>query len=101
MKGQHAHANTRAGGAFVSVSLPAQKERHFFEYDRKTVLSQMDSITRESRDSAEQLEMIAAERIFDQSTSGEFTRVATTFSGLLRELSAVRVLVSRARSYPS
>jgi len=76
---------------------PANEELRYFEFDRSTVASQLQSLEDAIAEGAKQIEMVAHERVFDQSLSRALLRRALTLHLVARDLSVLLRLVRGAR----
>jgi len=69
----------------------------YFEIDRSTVVSELQNLKSAIEEGAKQIEMVAAERVFDQSLSRELVRRARKLQLVARDLNGLLKLVARAR----
>ena len=72
-------------------------ELTYFEIDRSTVASELQNLKGVIEEGAKQIEMVAAERVFDQSLSRELVRRARKLQLVARDLNGLLKLVARAR----
>jgi hypothetical protein len=71
----------------------------YFEIDRSTVLHQLQNLMRAIERGAEDIEMVAAEGVFDKSLSRALQRGARQLRRTAKDLNALLSSVARA-SYP-
>jgi hypothetical protein len=71
-------------------------ELTYFEIDRSTVVSELRNLKSAIEEGAKQIEMVAAERVFDQSLSRELVRRARKLQLVARDLNGLLKLVARA-----
>jgi|HubBroStandDraft_1064217.scaffolds.fasta_scaffold278081_2 hypothetical protein len=64
----------------ISRVSPSSQFRKFFEFDRAEAADRLRAMTTAAQDNARELEMIAAEKVFEETTSEEFLRVADEFT---------------------
>jgi hypothetical protein len=86
--------------AVSRVGLPSQS-RKYFEYDRTQVQDRLSAMTTTAQDNALEVEMIAAEKIFEETICEEFARVANEFTSLAEKLTSLNGRVMKAKGYPS
>jgi hypothetical protein len=72
-------------------------ELTYFEIDRSTVAREVQTLKSAIEEGAKQIEMVAAERVFDQSLSRELVRRARKLQLVARDLNGLLKLVARAR----
>jgi len=75
-------------------------ERKWFELDRGVVIGQVSALRRSITNGAKQLDMIAAEKIFDQPLSEMILRKAIALQKLARELKQLAIKIAAATGYP-
>jgi hypothetical protein len=85
----------------VSRVSPPSLLRRYFEYDRTQAADRLKAMTAAARDNAFELEMTAAEKIFEEAICGEFLRVANEFTSLEQKLTLLNGLVVKAKGYPA
>jgi hypothetical protein len=86
--------NERAGKDAASISIE-------FEFDRATVTGELQSLRRAVEEGANQLEMVAAEKVFGKSLSRALIRRARKLHLVARDLANLLRLIARARIAPS
>jgi hypothetical protein len=69
----------------------------YFEIDRSTVARELQSLESTIEEGAKQIEMVAAERVFDQSLSRALAKRARKLHLVARDLNRLLRLVERAR----
>lgn len=74
-----------------------QSESTYFEIDRSTVARDLKNLRSAIEDGAKQIEMVAAERVFDQSLSQALVQKARELHLVARDLNGLLRLVERAR----
>jgi len=99
--GQHAHSlsvrtNTRPIRSAVSDIGP-RLERRWFEFDRDTVLQQIDLVHGTIQKNAEELGMVAVEGVFDKMLSDRLSRAARSLRGMAHQLSALREQIVKSK----
>ena len=82
------------------VDHTSEFERRWFELDRSAVIGQLSSLRRAISNGAKQLEMIAAERIFEKPLSEEVRLTTVTLKRIGRQLKELAVKVKSATGYP-
>jgi len=75
-------------------------EHRWFEFDRRTVLSQIDLVHRTIDGNAKELSMVAVEGVFEKSISDELSRTSRSLQTLARQLGVLRARVATADGYP-
>jgi len=75
-------------------------ERKWFELDRGIVIGQVSTLRRSITNGAKQMDMIAAEKIFDQPLSEMILRKAQALQKLARELKELAIKIAAATGYP-
>jgi hypothetical protein len=75
----------------------ATNEVTYFEIDRSTVSSELQNLKSAIEEGAKQIEMVAAERVFDRSLSAALVRKARELHLVARDLKGLLKLVARAR----
>ncbi len=75
---------------------PTDNELTYFEIDRSTVARDLQSLKSAIEEGAKQIEMVAAERVFDRSLSRELVRSARKLQLVARDLNGLLKLVARA-----
>jgi hypothetical protein len=71
-------------------------QQGIFEIDRSNMILQLQSLRREIEVGAEEMEMVAAERVFRESLSRALVKEAGKLHAIARELSMLKRLVERA-----
>ena len=71
-----------------------------FEFDRKVVAGVLDTLQAAVNQGATQMEMVADERMFNQSLSGAFTRSAHHLDRMAHRLERLLEDVASATGYP-
>jgi hypothetical protein len=75
----------------------SRMDRHdIFEIDRSSMIAQLRIIRRAINESAEEMEMVAIERVFVNSVSQELTRTARKLYQLAEDLSGLHQIIERA-----
>jgi hypothetical protein len=93
------HAKDRPAWSDPSDISP-ELERRWFDVDRRAVLHQIDSTRATLDGNAKELEMVAAEGLFEKSLSDLLLRTSQALSTIAQELRALRAAVARASGYP-
>ncbi len=75
-------------------------ERKCFEFDRKIVTGVLDTLRSAIKEGALQMEMVADERMFDDSLSGDFSRTAEHLNRMSGKLKKLLGEVCSATGYP-
>ena len=75
-------------------------EHSWFEFDRIAVLRQLDELNGAIDANAKELQMVAAEGVFDKSLSVELLRASRSLQTIAKDVSALRGRVTRASGYP-
>jgi hypothetical protein len=78
----------------------ADLEQRFFEFDRRVVSGVLNDLRDSIHEGAMQLEMVADERMFDQSLSANLSRTSRRLDRLYRTLESVLGDVAKASGYP-
>ena len=76
-------------------------DRRWFELDRSAVIGQLSSLRRAIANGAREMEMIAAERIFEKSLAQEIRQKAFALKRVARQLKELAVKVTAATGYPT
>ena len=71
-------------------------ELTYFEFDRSTVTRELQNLKSAIEEGAKQIEMVAAERVFDQSLSRKLVQRARKLQLVARDLNELLKLVARA-----
>jgi predicted ATP-dependent protease len=79
------------------ANMPTNSESTYFEIDRSTVSTELRALQRTIKEGAKQIDMVAAERVFDQSLSRALVRRARKLHLVARDLSGLIRLVGLAR----
>ena len=85
----------------VSRSGRSSQLRKYFECDRAEAADRLRAMITAAHDNALELEMVAAEKVFEEAICEEFLRVAREFTTLERKITLLNGLVMRAKGYPS
>jgi hypothetical protein len=72
-------------------------ESTYFEIDRSVVLGHLAELQRTVDEGATQLEMVAAEEVFDKGLSRAFTRKAEKLHAIARDLKSLLRSVAKAQ----
>lgn len=91
---------TRESDPFDRVNLSAEVERRWFEVDRSVVLHQIDVTLRALEESAQVLEMVAAEGVFERPLSRKLSHISRMLKAIARALRLLRTSAQRASRYP-
>jgi hypothetical protein len=84
-------------GTVLPETFYSRMDRHdIFEIDRSNMVAQLRIIRRAINDSAEEMEMVAIERVFVNSVSQELTRTARKLYQLAEDLSGLHRRIERA-----
>jgi hypothetical protein len=84
-------------GTVLPETFYSRMDRHdIFEIDRSNMVAQLRIIRRAINDSAEEMEMVAIERVFVNSVSQELTRTARKLYQLVEDLSGLHRIIERA-----
>jgi hypothetical protein len=75
-------------------------EQRFFEYDRRIVSGVLKNLRESIHEGAEQLGMVADERMFDDSLSANLSRTSRRLDRIYHTLEAVLGDVAKATGYP-
>jgi hypothetical protein len=78
----------------------ARLERKWFEFDRNIVTGVLDTLKGALHEGAAQMEMIAAEQMFDVSLSGTLSRTARRLGRMETLLKKLGLEVNGATGYP-
>ena len=73
----------------------------WFAFDRKHTLRRVDAMKNAARKNVDELEMIAAEGVFEPSIGKKFLQIAKMYVALIRELLILRGKIIHAKSYPA
>lgn len=90
----------RAGTRRRSTEVSAELERKWFDFDRNVVTGVLDTLHRAIHQGASQMEMIAAEQMFDGLLSGTFSRTARRLGRVATRLKKLSLEVNGASGYP-
>jgi hypothetical protein len=80
------------------VEETADRALQYFRLDRSVVVGQLNSLSRVLSAEALQIEMVAAERVFNKSFSSRLARLALSLQRFAKELNAMRKEAARQRS---
>ena len=84
-------------GTVLPETFYSRMDRHdIFEIDRSNMVAQLRIIRRAINDSAEEMEMVAIERVFAKSVSQALTRTARKLYQLAEDLSGLHRIIERA-----
>jgi hypothetical protein len=72
-------------------------ERDFFEIDRSVLIRQVKALRITVRRALTEIEMIAAENVFDKRLSAKLTRKARELSRMAERLEALSKVLTRAK----
>jgi len=75
----------------------ADRALQYFRIDRSVVVAQLNSLSRVLSAEAFQIEMVAAERVFNKSFSSRLARMALTLQRFAKELNAMHTEAARQR----
>jgi hypothetical protein len=75
--------------------------REYFKYDRRQVADQINLMRAAAHANGLELELIAAEKIFESIVCEELLLVAQAFNALAGKLTSLSGLVKQAKEYPS
>ncbi len=75
-------------------------ERRCFEFDRDTVLRQIDSVHCTIDKNAEELGMVAVEGVFEKLLSDRLLRTSRLLQGIASQLTALREEIVKAKGVP-
>lgn len=75
-------------------------ERSWFEFDRGAVLRHLDDLNGAIEANANELKMVAAEGVFDQSLSDGLLRTSRALRTIANSISALRNQVTQTANYP-
>jgi hypothetical protein len=93
------HAD-RSVGENRGARSPGDFEQRFFEFDRKVVSNLLNNLRDAIREGAVQLEMVADERMFDDSLSATLSRTSRRLEQMWRKLEELLEDVAKADGYP-
>ena len=84
-------------GIVLPETFYSRMDRHdIFEIDRSNMVAQLRIIRRAINEGAEEMEMVAIERVFAKSVSQELTRTARKLYQFAEELSGLHRIIERA-----
>ena len=84
-------------GTVFPETFGSQLDQHdIFEIDRSNLILQLRTILRAINESAEEIEMVAIERVFVKSVSQALTRTARKMYQLAKDLTVLLRIVERA-----
>ena len=83
-----------------TTDVSAELERKWFDFDRNVVTGVLDTLHRAIHQGASQMEMIAAEQMFDALLSGTFSRTARRLGRVATRLKKLSLEVNGASGYP-
>jgi hypothetical protein len=86
----------RQGTVLPETFCSRMDRQDIFEIDRSNVVAQLRIIRRAINESAEEMEMVANERVFAESLSRTLTRSARKLYQLAEDLSGLHRMVERA-----
>lgn len=82
------------------TEVSAQLERKWFEFDRNIVTGVLDTLKGALHEGAAQMDMIAAEQMFDVSLSGTLLRTSRRLGRMETRLKKLGLEVDDATGYP-
>ena len=95
---------TAQAGALPPLPTPSTSRHHLerrsFEFDRRLVVHGLDALTAGIGRAAIDLELVAAEGVFDEPVSLELLREARRLRSMTRELKKLRRTVVQVENYP-
>jgi len=94
-----AGAQSQSGRSSVTYASQALEKR-WFQFDRNAVLHQVDNMRWAIDQDASDLEMVAAEGIFEKALCDELVRASQALHRMALEMKVLRVHVGQARGYP-
>lgn len=74
-----------------------ESERDFFEFDRSTLIGQLSVLRLTVRNALTEIEMVAAEHVFDKPLSAKLKRKARALDRLALRLDDLSKVLARAR----
>ena len=83
-----------------SPPISADLERRCFEFDRDSVLQQIERLRNIIDNHAEDLGMVAFEGVFEKPLAAGILRTSRSLRTLSKELIALRTMLSEANGYP-
>jgi hypothetical protein len=86
----------RQGSVLPETFYSRMDRQDIFEIDRSNVVAQLRVIRRAINEGAEEMEMVAIERVFVDSISQELTRTARKLYQLAEDLSGLHRMIERA-----
>jgi hypothetical protein len=86
----------RQGAILPETFYSRMDQRDIFEIDRSNLVAQLRIILRAIDESAEEMEMVAVERVFVKSVSKALTRTARKLYQLAEDLSGLHRMIERA-----
>jgi hypothetical protein len=89
--------NARQGTALPKISDSWFDQNEIFEMDRSNLVLELRTIRRAINESAEEMEMVAVERVFVDSVSRNLARTARKLYRVSEELHGLHRMVERAR----
>jgi hypothetical protein len=100
LKPRSCHAGPIAAETFTKgergFSKPPNVSLEYFEMDRSTVLEQLQNLRRTIDEGAKEMEMVAAERVFDKSLSRLLEGRARSLHRTAKDLNSLLRSVARA-----
>ena len=99
----HAELQLMAGGKQprpTLQNLSPEMERNWFQFDRGSVLSQLDDLRKAIAVDAKELGMVAVEGVFEAPLAGDLLRTSRSLQTLAKHIASLRSEVSRASGYP-
>ena len=82
------------------VDNSAELEHRFFEYDRRIISGAVKALRESVQEGALQLEMCAAERMFDDTLSASLSRTSRKLERINRALESILLDIAKATGYP-
>ncbi len=91
------NSRSARNGLIVRGTFDSRWDKHeIFEIDRSNLILQLRSIRRAINESAEEMEMVAIERVFVKSVSQALTRTARKLYRVSEDLNGLHQVVERA-----
>ena len=86
----------RPGTVLPEAFYSRMDQQDIFEIDRSNLIAQLRIVRRAINEGAEEMEMVAIERVFVNSVSQELTRTARKLYQLAEDLSGLHRIIERA-----
>jgi hypothetical protein len=74
-----------------------RSERDFFEFDRSILIGRLDALRLTVRNALTEIEMVAAENVFDRPLSAKLKRKARALDRIARRLDELGKVLARAK----